>query len=163
MLPITLNLNESTSKAKPSGLEVSWNKSRSQDFGGFPAQTCWWQRHSFSFTELGSVVHDSGLLDQTVNRRISLAAGAMNSLDRRYWRYRYIEGPSSVFQGTESPVLKHGNEILTILFALVSRLDVLWSWGNCWPYHVSNQLKTIPPVGRPWSRGSGISTKLSLD
>ncbi len=69
-------------EAKPLGLEVSWTKTKVQEFGGLLDDTVQ-SVHACgedievleSFTYLGSLVHNNGRSDQEVIRRIGLAYG----------------------------------------------------------------------------------------
>lgn len=79
-------LDAFSKEGKPLGLKVSWTKTKIQDFGsllGEPAQSirpCGEDiKVTQNFTYLGSVVHNSGLSAQEVNRRIGLASRVMNS------------------------------------------------------------------------------------
>ncbi|XP_069988579.1 uncharacterized protein [Penaeus vannamei] len=79
------------------GLQVSWTKTKIQDFGGLlgePVQlirACGEDVEVMeNFTYLGSAVHVSGLSDQEVSRRIGLAVGTMNSVKKSIWRCRYL-------------------------------------------------------------------------
>ena len=89
---LVMALDAFSNEAKPLGLEVSWTKTKIQDFGdllGEPVQLVHASGEGIeiteSFTYLGSVVHNSGLSDQEVSREIGLAAGVMKSLDRSIW------------------------------------------------------------------------------
>ncbi|XP_069998239.1 uncharacterized protein [Penaeus vannamei] len=80
------------STVKCGGGLLSFFPTKVQDFGdllGEPVQSvraCGEDiKVTDSFTFLGSVVHNSGLSDQDVSRRIDLAAGVMNSLDKSIW------------------------------------------------------------------------------
>ncbi|XP_069999421.1 uncharacterized protein [Penaeus vannamei] len=93
-----------------------------------------------SFSYLSSAVHNSGLSDQEVNRRIGLAAGVMNSLDKSIWRCGYLSRRTKllVVRALIMPVLVYGSETWTLSSALVSRLDdfcnrsLRWIMGCCW-------------------------------
>ena len=83
-----------------------WTKTKIQDFGdilGEPVQSvraCGEDIEvSESFTYLGSAVHNSGLSDHEVSRRIGLAAGVINS------QQEYLEMPVSV-QKDQAPCLQ---------------------------------------------------------
>ena len=140
-------------EAKPLGLKVSWTKTKVQDFGGLlgePAQSIRACGEDIevtqNFTYLGSVVHNSGLSDQEVNRRIGLAAGVMNSIDRSVWRSRYLCRGTKlrVFRALILPVLLYGSETWTLSSALESRLDAFCNrslrriMGYRWDDFVSN-------------------------
>ena len=121
-----------SNEAKPLGLEVSWTKTKVQDFGDLlepvhSVRACGEDIEvTESFTYLGSVVHNSGLSDQEVSRRIGLAAGVMNSLNKSIWRCLYlcIRTKLQVFIALVMPVLLYGSETWTLSSALESRLDV---------------------------------------
>ena len=147
-------LDAFTNEAKPLGLEVSWTKTKIQDFGGLLGDHIQSIRAcgedidiTQSFTYLGSVVHDSGLSDQDVSRRIGLAAGVMNSLDKSIWRCRYLcrKTKLRVFKALVLPVLLYGSETWTLSCALESRLDAFCNrslrriMGYSWRDYVSNQ------------------------
>ena len=147
-------LDAFSNEAKPLGLEVSWTKTKIQDFGGLlgePVQSI----HACgedvevteSFTYLGSVVHISGLSDQEVSRRIGLATGAVNSINKSIWRCRYLcrRTKLRVFKALILPVLLYGSETWTLSSALESRLDAFCNkslrriMGYSWQDHVSNR------------------------
>ena len=147
-------LNAFSNEAKLLGLEVSWTKTKIQDFGdllGEPVQSVRACGEDIevteSFTYLGSVVHNSGLSDQEVNRRIGLAAGVMNSLEKSIWRCQYLcrRTKLRVFKALIMPVLLYGSETWTLSCALESRIDAFCNrslhriMGYCWQDHVSNQ------------------------
>ena len=100
-----------------------------------------------SFTYLVSAVHNSGLSYQEVSRRIGLAAGVMNSLDKSIWRCRYLcrRTKLRVFRTLVMPVLLYGSETWTLSSALETRLDAFCNrslsriMGHCWRDRVSNQ------------------------
>ena len=77
-----------SNEAKPLGLEVSWTKTKVQEFGDFLGEPVQSVRAcgedievTESFTYLGSVVHNSGLSDHEVSRRIGLAATGFQGPD----------------------------------------------------------------------------------
>ncbi|XP_069978598.1 uncharacterized protein [Penaeus vannamei] len=83
-------LDAFSNEAKPLCLEVSWTKTKIQDFGdllGEPVRSVRACGEDIevkeSFAYLGYIVHNYGLSDQEVSRQIGLAAGVMNSLDKR--------------------------------------------------------------------------------
>ncbi|XP_069981083.1 uncharacterized protein [Penaeus vannamei] len=95
--PLVVALDAFSNEAKPLGLQVSWTKTKIQDFGGLlrePDQSiraCGEDTEATeSFTYLGSAVHISELSDQEVSRRIDLAAGTMNSVNKSIWSCRYL-------------------------------------------------------------------------
>ena len=141
-------------EAKPLGLKVSWTKTKIQDFGGLLGEP---EPQSIracgedievtqKFTYLGCVVHNSGLSDQDVNRRIGLAAGVMNSLDKSIWRSRHLCRGTKlrVFRALVLPVLLYGSETWTLSCALEARLDAFCNrslrriMGYRWEDFVSN-------------------------
>ena len=151
---LVVALDAFCNEANPLGLKVSWTKTKIQDFGGLlgePAQSVRACGEDIevtqSFTYLGSVVHSSGLSDQEVNRRIGLASGVMNSLDRSIWRSRYLCRGTKlrVFRALILPVLLYGSETWTLSGALESRLDAFCNrslrriMGYSWEDFVSNQ------------------------
>ncbi len=82
-------------EAKPLGLKVSWTNTKVQAFGGLlgdavrSVHACGEDIEVLeSFTYLGSVVHNNGGSDREIIRRIGLAHGGMNSLNRSVWRCR---------------------------------------------------------------------------
>lgn len=82
-------LDAFSNEAKPLGLRVSWTKTKIQNFGGLLGEPVQLIRAcsenveaTENFTYLGSAVHVSGLSDQEVSRRIGLAAGAVNSVNK---------------------------------------------------------------------------------
>ena len=84
-------------EVKPLGLKVSWAKTKVQVFEGVLDETVQ-SVHACdedieilkTFTYLGSVVHNGGVLNQEVSRRIGLAHGVMDSLNTSIWRCRYL-------------------------------------------------------------------------
>ena len=147
-------LDAFSNEAKPLGLEVSWTKTKVQEFGdllGEPVQSVRACGEDIevteSFTYLGSVVHNSGLSDHEVSRRIGLAAGVMNSLNKSIWRCRYLcrRTKLRVFKALIMPVLLYGSETWTLSCALEARLEAFCNrslrqiMGYCWRDHVSNQ------------------------
>ncbi|XP_069971579.1 uncharacterized protein [Penaeus vannamei] len=117
----TAALEAFSNDTKPLGLQVSLTKSKIQDFEGLlrePAQSI----RDCSY--LGSAVHVSGLSDQEVSRRIDLAAGDMNSVNKRIWRCRYLSRTKlRVFKALILPILLYVSETWTVSSALESRLD----------------------------------------
>ena len=151
---LVVALDAFCNEANPLGLKVSWTKTKIQDFGGLlgePAQSIRARGEDIevtqSFTYLGSAVHNSGLSDQEVNRRIGLASGVMNSIDRSIWRSRYLCRGTKlrVFKALILPVLLYGSETWTLSRALESRLDAFCNrslrriMGYGWEDFVSNQ------------------------
>ena len=93
---LVVALDAFSNEAKPLGLDFG-------DLLGEPVQSvCACGKDievTESFTYLGSAVHNSGLSDQEVSRRIGLAAGVMNSLSTRVFgdAGTCAEGPSYGF------------------------------------------------------------------
>ena len=84
-------------ESEPLGLRVSWIKTKIQAFSGILEAAV----DSLpvagenvdvveTFTYLGSVLHRSMLCDVEDNRRLGLAIGAMNALDKSVWRSRHL-------------------------------------------------------------------------
>ena len=175
-------LDAISNEAKPLGLEVSWTKTKIQDFGdllGKHVRSVLASGEDIavteSFTYLGRVVHNSGLSDQEVSRWIGLAAGVMNSLGKSIWRCRYLcrRTKLRVFRALVMPVLLYGSETWTLSSALESRLDAFCNrslcrvMGYCWRDHVSNQrlhreTGTGPVICNPGSRTQAIGPPGSL-
>ncbi|XP_069975516.1 uncharacterized protein [Penaeus vannamei] len=90
--PLIAALDAFSNEAKPLGLQVSWTKTKIQNFGGLlgePVQSIHAcskdEEVTESFTYLGSAVHVSGLLDQDVSRWIDLGAAATTSVSKSIW------------------------------------------------------------------------------
>ncbi|XP_069970248.1 uncharacterized protein [Penaeus vannamei] len=80
-----------------------------------------------NFTYLGSTVHVSGLSDQKISRRIGLAAGAMNSVNKSIWRCWYIcRTKLCVFKAFILSLLLYGSKTLRVSSALELRLDAFF-------------------------------------
>ncbi|XP_069986213.1 uncharacterized protein [Penaeus vannamei] len=146
------------------GLEVSWTKI--QDFGDLLGEPVRFLRAcseetevTESFTNLGSVVHNIELSDQEVSRRIGLAAGAMNSLDKNIWRCRYLcrRTELRVFKALIMPVLLYGSETCTLSYNLKPHLDAICNRSLCrimeyyWRDHVFNQWSHLQSGTRPFT------------
>ncbi len=80
----------------------------------------------YSFTYLGSVVHNNGRSDQEVIRRIGLAYGVMDSLNTSIWRCRYLcrRKKLRIFKSFLLPVLLYGCEAWTLNSDLERRLNI---------------------------------------
>ena len=151
-------------EAKPLGLKVSWPKTKVQVFGGLLDDTVQ-SVHACgedveiceSFTYLGSVVHNDGGCGHEVIRRIGLAHGIMDSLDRSIWRCRYLcrRTKIRIFKSLVLPVLLYGCETWTLNADLKRRLDVCGTkclrrvMGYRWYDYVSNQRLLRETESRP--------------
>ncbi|XP_069998502.1 uncharacterized protein [Penaeus vannamei] len=108
-----VSLDAFSNEVKPLGLEVSWTKTKIQDFGDLlrePVQSVRACGEDIevteSFTYLGSVIHNSGQSDQEVSRQISLAAEVMS------WRCQCLCRMTKlhVFKALIMPVFLYGSE-----------------------------------------------------
>ncbi|XP_070000270.1 uncharacterized protein [Penaeus vannamei] len=133
-------LDAISNEAKPLGLDVSWIKTKVQDFGNLLREPVWLVRAcgedievTESFTYLDSVVHNSGLSDQEVSRWIGLVTGVMNSLNKSFWRCRYLcrRTKLQVFKALIMPILLYGSETWT-LSSLVLRPFVIGPCAGSW-------------------------------
>ena len=151
---ITEALETLSEEAEPLGLRVSWIKTKIQAFGDILEAAV----DSLpvagenvdvveTFTYLGSVVHRSTSCEAEVNRRLGLAMGAMNSLDKSVWRSRHMNRRTKVrvFRSLVMPVLLYSSEAWTLTADLRRRLDSFATislrriFGYHWRDHVSNQ------------------------
>ena len=141
-------------EAKPLGLKVSWTKTKVQEFGDLlgddiqSVRACGENIEILdSFTYLGSVVHNDGGSGWEVTRRLGLAYGVMDSLNRSIWRSRYLtrRTKTRLFRALVLPVLLYGSETWTLTSALKARLDSFGTkclrriMGYTWRDRVSNQ------------------------
>jgi hypothetical protein len=118
-------------EAKPLGLQISWIKTKIQAFDDCLSNTlsvsvCGENVEVLSsFTYLGSVIDSSGGCDSDVSRRMGLASGAMESLDRSIWCSRNLSKKTKirVFKILILPVLLYGSETWTMSAALRARLN----------------------------------------
>ncbi len=100
-----------------------------------------------SFTYLGSVVHNNGMSDQEVIRRIGLAYGVIYSHNTSIWRCRYLCRRTKllIFKTLVLPVLLYGCETWTLNSDLEKRLNVFGTkrlrriMGYHWNDFVSKQ------------------------
>ena len=141
-------------EAEPLGLRVSWIKTKIQAFGdlmdaavgsvpvrGENVEVV------DKFTYLGSVIHSSSECGADVDRRLGLAWGTMNSLNKTVWRSRYlsIRTKVRVLRSLVLPVLLYGCETWTLKDGLSSRLDSFLTqslrriFGYRWFDKVSNR------------------------
>ena len=151
---LTEALETLSEEAEPLGLRVSWIKTKIQEFGDLldaaiesvdvagekveVVDKC---------TYLGSVVHRSTSCDAEVARRLALAHGAMNSLNKTVWRSRYLGRQTKVrvFCSLVMPVLLYSCEAWTLTARLRQRLNTFVCTslrrilGIRWQDHVSNQ------------------------
>ena len=119
-------------ETKPLGLQISWIKTKIQEFGDIlddamhQVAVCG-ENVDFvdKFTYLGGVVHSSGSSELDVNRRIGLASGAMASLDGSVWRSRHLSNRTKIriWKVVVLPVLLYGSDTWTLTSALKSRLN----------------------------------------
>ena len=141
-------------EAKPLGLKVSWPKTKVQVFGGLLDETVQSVHAcgediaiSEHFTYLGSVVHNNGGSRHEVLRRIGLAHGVMDSLNKSIWRCRYLcrQTKIRIFKSLVIPVLLYGCETWTLNADLKRRIDAFGSkslrriMGYRWDDFVSNE------------------------
>ena len=141
-------------EAEPHGLRVSWVKTKIQEFGSIldaAMKSCRVVGGKVEivekFTYLGSVVHGSTSCEAEVARRLGLAYGAMNSLDKAVWRSRYLSRKTKVriFGSLVMPVLLYSCEAWTLTGGLKRRLNTFVCsslrriFGIRWQDHVSNQ------------------------
>lgn len=154
-------LNE---EAKPLGLKVSWIKTKVQAFGDLldnaveSVHACGENIEVLeSFTYLGSVVHKNAGSGHDVIRRIGLAYGIMDSLNKSIWRCRYLcrRTKIRVFKSLVLPVLLYGCETWTLNTDLERRLNVFGSrclrriMGYRWDDFVSNERLYHETESRP--------------
>ena len=151
---LTEALESLSEEAEPLGLRVSWVKTKIQEFGSIldaATRSCRVVGEEVEivekFTYLGSVVHSSTSCEAEVARRLGLAYGAMNSLDKTVWRSRYLSRKTKVkiFGSLVMPVLLYSCEAWTLTEGLKRRLNtfVCSSLRRIlsirWQDHVSNQ------------------------
>ena len=151
-------------EAKPLGLKVSWPKTKVQVFGGLLDESVESVRAcgedieiSENFTYLGSVVHNNGGSRQEVLRRIGLAHGVMDSLNKSIWRCRYLcrRTKIRIFKSLVIPVLLYGCETWTLNSDLKRRIDAFGNkclrriMGYRWNDYVSNQRLLHETNSRP--------------
>jgi len=151
---LTEALETLTVEAEPLGLRVSWIKTKIQDFGSIldaATKSCHVVGEKVEvvekFTYLGSVVHSSTSCEAEVARRLGLAHGAMNSLNKAVWRSRYLSRKTKVriFSSLVMPVLLYSCEAWTLTEGLRRRLNTFVCnslrriFGIRWQDHVSNQ------------------------
>ncbi|XP_069970268.1 uncharacterized protein [Penaeus vannamei] len=119
---LVVALDAFSNETKPLGLDVSWTMTKIQVFGDFlgePVRSVRACGEDIEVTEgfkyLGNVVHNYGLSDQNVSKRIRLAAGLMNSLDKSIWRCRYLcrRTKLRVFKALIMPLLLYVSETWT--------------------------------------------------
>ena len=99
------------------------------------------------FTYLGSVIHNSGGSGHDVLRRLGLAYGVMDSLDRSIWRCRYLcrRTKLRIFKTLVLPVLLYGCETWTLNRDLERRINSFGTkclrriMGYRWYDRISNQ------------------------
>ncbi len=151
---LTEALESLSEEAEPLGLRVSWIKTKIQAFGDMLDDAI----DSLPvagenveivdrFTYLGSVIHRSVDCEAEVNRRLGLAYGAMNSLNKTVWRSRYLSRWTKVrvFRSLVLPVLLYSCEAWTLTDGLRRRLDSFATtslrriFGYRWQDHVSNR------------------------
>ena len=129
---LTEALETLSEEAEPLGLRVSWVKTKIQEFGSIldaAMESCRVAGEEVEivekFTYLGSVVHSSTSCEAEVARRLGLAYGAMNSLDKAVWRSRYLnrETKVRVFSSLVMPVLLYSCEAWTLTDGLKRRLN----------------------------------------
>ena len=141
-------------ESEPLGLKVSWIKTKIQAFGDLlddavqSVQACGENIEVWSkFTYLGSVIHNSGTSDYDVNRRLGLAYGVMNSLNKSIWRCRYLcrRTKLRIFKSLVLPVFLYGSETWTLNASLKRRINPFGTkclrriMGYRWFDHVSNE------------------------
>ena len=154
-------LNE---EAKPLGLKVSWIKTKIQAFGNLlddaveSVHACGEDIEVLeSFTYLGSVVHKNAGSRQDVLRRIGLAHGVMDSLNKSIWRCRYLcrRTKIRVFKSLVLPVLLYGCEAWTLSSDLERRLNAFGTkclrriMGYRWDNFVPNERLLHETESRP--------------
>ena len=147
-------LERLSEEAEPLGLRVSWLKTKAQVFGDLLDTAVGSVPVSGEsvdiverFTYLGSVVHRSAGCEAEVARRLALARGAMNSLNKTVWRSRHLSRGTKVrvFRSLVLPVLLYSCEAWTLTASLRQRLDSFLTsslrriFGYHWRDHVSNQ------------------------
>ena len=119
-------------ETKPLGLKVSWTKTKIQDFGNLLApdtqsvHVCGEDIEVVeSFTYLGSAVHNTMESCGEVNRRLGMAYGVMDSLNKSIWRCRYLSRRTKVrvFKSLVLPVFLYGSETWTLSKALKRRIN----------------------------------------
>ena len=110
-------------EAEPLGLRVSWIKTKVHTFGDIlnaiieSIPVCGENVEvTQTFNYLGSVIHSSTSCEIEVNRRLGRAWSAMNSLDQRVWRCRYLckRTKVRVFRSLVLPVLLYSCETWTL-------------------------------------------------
>ncbi|XP_069976279.1 uncharacterized protein [Penaeus vannamei] len=113
------------------GLEVSWTKTKIQDFLGEPVQSV---HISGEDTEVSKALCSFTYFGSVVSRRIGLTAGIMNSLDKSIWRCRYLcrRTKLCVLKALIMPVLLYGSETWTLSCALESHLVRFCNWSLHW-------------------------------
>ncbi len=110
-----------------------------------------------SFTYLGSVVHNNGMSDQEVIRRIGLTYGVMDSLNTSIWCFRYLCRMTKlcIFKMLVLPVLLYGYETWTLNNDLERRFNVFGTrplyriMRYRWNDFVSNQRLLHETESRP--------------
>ena len=151
---LTEALETLSEEAEPLGLRVSWVKTKIQAFGDFldaaiESADVAGEKVEFvdKFTYLGSVIHGSTSCEAEVDRRLGLAYGAMNSLNKTVWRSRYLSRLTKVrvFRSLVMPVLLYSSEAWTLTGGQRQRLNTFVCTtlrrilGIRWQDHVSNQ------------------------
>ena len=151
---LTAALETLSEEAEPLGLRVSWLKTKIQAFGDIldaAAKSCQVTGEKVEivekFTYLGSVVHNSTSCEAEVDRRLGLAYGAVNSLNKTVLRSRYLARTTKVriFTSLVMPVLLYSCEAWTLTGGLKRRLNTFVCrslrriLGIRWQDHVSNQ------------------------
>ena len=129
---LTVTLETLSEEAEPLGLRVSWIKTKIQEFGSIldaATKSCRVVGEKVEvvekFTYLGSVVHSSTSCEAEVARRLGLAYGAMNSLEKTVWRSRQLRRKTKVriFSSLVMPVLLYSCEAWTLTGGLKRRLN----------------------------------------
>ena len=142
-------------ETKPLGLKVSWTKTKIQDFGNLlgpdtqSVHVCGEDIEVVeSFTYLGSAVHNTMESCGEVNRRLGMAYGVMDSLNKSIWRCRYLSRRTKVrvFKSLVLPVFLYGSETWTLSKALKRRINAFGTrclrrvMGYTWRDRVSNEV-----------------------
>ena len=161
---LVLALETFQEEAKPLGLKVSWVKTKVQVFGDLlddavrSVHACGEDIEiKESFTYLGSVVHNSGRSDQEVLRRLGLAYGVMDSIDKSIWRCRYLSRRTKlrIFKSLVLPVFLYGCETWTLSRDLERRVDAFGTkclrriMGYRWLDYVTNERLLQETESRP--------------
>ena len=118
-------------EAGPLGLEVSWVKTKIQEFERLldDAQSISLEGQSVEFvsrfTYLGSDIHVRDGSGPEVVRRLGRAGAAMDALDKGVWRSRFLCKATKlrVYRALVLPVLLYGCETWTLTKTLRNRLN----------------------------------------